>query len=223
MSTMHKDIPSETLAGQLRTLKEKTSWSWERISIEFHRVMGEAGPSLTTLFRYAAAGNVKRRNVMAERYVREAIHKITGELVEKQLRESQERREYVDRELLATDISLRQLAENARDIIYRYRLLPTRGFEYISPAVTGITGYTPQEHYGDPDLDLKTLHPDDRQQLEKCYQGKGVFNEPVTLRHIHKDGRLVWTERVSVPIYDKGGKLVAIEGISRNTTQRKPR
>jgi len=55
------------------------------------------------------------------------------------------------------------------------------------------------------------------------YQGKGVFNEPVTLRHIHKDGRLVWTERVSVPIYDKRGELVAIEGISRDANQRKRR
>jgi len=222
MSTMHKDIPTETLAGQLRILKEKTSWSWERISNEFHRVMGEAGPSLTTLFRYAT-GCVKRPNVMAERYVQEAIHKISGELVEKQLRESQEWQEHVDRELLATDFSIRQLAENARDIIYRYRLVPTRGFEYISPAVTEITGFTPREHYEDPDLDLKTLHPDDRQKLEKYYQGKGVFNEPVTLRHIHKDGRLVWTERVSVPIYDKRGELVAIEGISRDANQRKPR
>ena len=52
---------------------------------EFHRVMAHEGPSHTTLFRYAT-GKVKRPNVIAERYVREAIHKVTVELSQKQNR-----------------------------------------------------------------------------------------------------------------------------------------
>ncbi len=69
----------ETLSKQLLRLKAKTSWSWERVCRELHRVMGEEGPSHTTLFRYAS-GRVKRPNVVTERYVREAIHKLTAEL-----------------------------------------------------------------------------------------------------------------------------------------------
>ncbi len=49
---------------------------------EMHRVMGEEGPSHTTLFRYAR-GRVKRRNVLTERYVQQAIHKLTTELSQK--------------------------------------------------------------------------------------------------------------------------------------------
>jgi len=50
---------------------------------EFHRVMSEEGPSDTTLFRYAK-GKGKRPNVVIEeRYVREAIHKLTVELSQK--------------------------------------------------------------------------------------------------------------------------------------------
>ncbi len=49
---------------------------------EIHRVMGEEGPSHTTLFRYAT-GKVKRPNVVTEQYVREAIHKVTAELSQK--------------------------------------------------------------------------------------------------------------------------------------------
>ena len=49
---------------------------------EFHRVMGEEGPSHTTLFRYAS-GRVKRPNVVTERYVREALQKLTVELSKK--------------------------------------------------------------------------------------------------------------------------------------------
>ncbi len=72
----------ETLSKQLLSLKKKTSWSWERMCREMHRVMGEEGPSHTTLFRYAS-GRVKRPNVVTEKYVRKAIHKITVELSKK--------------------------------------------------------------------------------------------------------------------------------------------
>ncbi len=72
----------EPLSKQLLSLKKKTSWSWERMCRELHRVMGEEGPSHTTLFRYAS-GRVKRPNVVTERYVREAIDKLTVELSQK--------------------------------------------------------------------------------------------------------------------------------------------
>ena len=69
----------EALPKQLLSLKKKTSWSWERMCREIHRVMGEEGPSHTTLFRYAS-GRVKRPHVVVERYVQQAIHKLTVEL-----------------------------------------------------------------------------------------------------------------------------------------------
>ena len=72
-------MKTKPLSKQLLRLKKKTSWSWERMCREFHRVMGQEGPTHTTLFRYAS-GRVKRPNVITERYVREAIHKLTAEL-----------------------------------------------------------------------------------------------------------------------------------------------
>jgi len=73
---------SEPIPKQLRGLKAKTSWSWERMCREIHRVMGEEGPSHTTLFRYAS-GRVKRPNVVTAQYVRKAIHKLTAEISQK--------------------------------------------------------------------------------------------------------------------------------------------
>ncbi len=72
----------EPLSKQLLSLKKKTSWSWEKMCREMHRVMGEEGPSHTTLFRYAS-GRVKRPNVLVEQYVRQAIDKVTAELSQK--------------------------------------------------------------------------------------------------------------------------------------------
>ena len=78
-------MKEKALPKQLLSLKKQTSWSWEKMCREFHRVMAHEGPSHTTLFRYAT-GKVKRPNVIAERYVREAIHKVTVELSQKQNR-----------------------------------------------------------------------------------------------------------------------------------------
>ncbi len=83
-----KSVPrKEKLSKELLSLKKKTSWSWERVCHEFHRVMGHEGPSDTTLFRYAK-GKGKRPNVVIERYVHQAIHKVTVELSQKQNRQA---------------------------------------------------------------------------------------------------------------------------------------
>ncbi len=80
-------VKEKSLSKQLLSLKAKTSWSWERMCREIHRVMGEEGLSHTTLFRYAS-GRVKRPNVLVERYVREALEKLTAELSQKQTRQA---------------------------------------------------------------------------------------------------------------------------------------
>jgi PAS domain S-box-containing protein len=209
----------ESTPKKLLKLKKKTSWSWERMCREFHRVMGEEGPSHTTLFRYAI-GKVKRRNVLTERYVREAIDKLTLELIRKELSESETQRQDVQEELHQTEVRYRELVENAQDVIYRYSLTPKPNFEYVSPAVQGMLGYAPKDFYDDSRLSLKLIHPDDREKLERSFQGKVPFHERDTLRWVHRDGRSVWIERVNVPIRDKGGRLVAVEGVARDVTER---
>jgi hypothetical protein len=72
-------VKEKPLSKQLLSLKKKTSWSWEEMCREFYRVMGHEGPTHTTLFRYAN-GKVKQPNVVTERYVRQAIEKLTVEL-----------------------------------------------------------------------------------------------------------------------------------------------
>ncbi|MFB3068222.1 MAG: hypothetical protein ACE1ZI_03035 [Acidobacteriota bacterium] len=72
-------MKEKPLSKQLLSLKKKMSWSWERMCRELHRVMGEEGPSHTTLFRYAS-GRIKRPNVLVERYVQQAMDKLIAEL-----------------------------------------------------------------------------------------------------------------------------------------------
>jgi PAS domain S-box-containing protein len=127
-------------------------------------------------------------------------------------------RKLAEEALKVSEERFRLLAENAQEVIYRYRLKPTPGFEYISPSITPITGYTQQECYADPDISTKMVQPDDRHLLRHFLQ---AFEAPLTLRWLHKDGRVVWIEPRYKPLYDEEGELTAVEGIARDVTERK--
>src|SRR5918995_460878 len=121
-------------------------------------------------------------------------------------------------ELRRSEERFRLLAENAQDLIYRYRLKPTPAFEYVSPSATAIIGYTPEEHYADPQMHFKLVHPDDRYLIEEELRSPESL---ITIRWLRKDGGVIWIEQRSKAIYDGAGELVAIEGIARDITERK--
>lgn len=116
---------------------------------------------------------------------------------------------------------LMRLAEHLPDVIYRYEFKPKRGFTYVSPSVTAVTGFTPQEHYADPDLGLKLAHPQDRHLLDAIEHGQIDQACPIVMRWVRKDGTVIWTEQRNVNIFNEAGELTAVEGIARDITERK--
>jgi len=112
----------------------------------------------------------------------------------------------------------RLIAEKANDLVYRYELFPEKKFSYVSPSATKITGYTPEEHYSNPNLGFELVHPDDRWKLDGL--SEQVNQSPILLRWIKKNGEIIWTEQMNVPVYDDEGNLIAIEGIARDVTER---
>ena len=129
-------------------------------------------------------------------------------------------RKRTDAALRESEETFRRLAENAEDLIYRYRLWPERKFEYVSPSVTAMTGYTADEHYANPDLGLQIVHTDDRGKLADIAAGRIDPRQPLTLRWVRKDGRVIWTEQRNIPITDASGRVVALQGIARDITER---
>ncbi|WP_371377750.1 ATP-binding protein [Sporomusa aerivorans] len=120
------------------------------------------------------------------------------------------------------EIQYRQLAENAIDVIYYYRLPPEAAIEYISPAALTVTGYAPEEFYADNKLIFNLIHPDDRSLLDDFIKNLPHSIElPLTIRLLRKDTTTLWLEQKCVPIYGEKGRLVALEGIIRDITERK--
>jgi PAS domain S-box-containing protein len=128
-------------------------------------------------------------------------------------------RKQAEEELQQSESRFRMLAEQAQDLVYRYRLQPSPGFEYVSPAATAITGYTPEEHYADPELGQKLVVAEDRHLLRAAAEAARL-GKPLLLRWQRKDGRIIWTEQRNTPVLDDQGQLIALEGIARDVTER---
>ena len=113
------------------------------------------------------------------------------------------------------------IADRAPDFIWRYRLWPERGFEYVSPSTTALLGYPPSAFYLDPDLmHLLAATPDDREQLFHLYENRFDPHELTTLRLRHRDGRIRSFEQRTSPILDGERRILAIEAIGRDVTER---
>ncbi len=122
--------------------------------------------------------------------------------------------------LLVNEGRFRLLAENTRDIIYRYALKPTLKLEYISPSITQITGYTLEELYADPYLGLRIVHPDDLNSFKQFHQ-PGNSGQKKVFRWLTKEGNLLWIEHSTMLITENTGNVLGAHGISRDITEQK--
>jgi PAS domain S-box-containing protein len=129
-------------------------------------------------------------------------------------------RHSMEKKLRDSEARFRLLAEHARDLIFRYRRMPTPGFEYVSPSAATLLGYAPEEFYADPELGYKIVHPDDRQCLKPPTE-PDPFKNSLVLRWLRRDGQMIWLEQTIVPLYDEAGHLIAVEGVMRDVTERK--
>ena len=197
------------VAGSLVGLAA-TWWSMERLIVHPVQQLVRTTARIASGDLSARAGGPYRSGEMGA--LAHAFDKMVRLL---EARETEARQ--AEQRLRDSEARFRGLAENAQDLIYRYRLTPTRGHEYVSPSATAIIGYTPEEFYADPELHAKIVHPDDFDLMKSSPRN---FGQPFVARWRRKDGTLVWLEERNIPVYGASGDLVALEGIARDVTER---
>jgi PAS domain S-box-containing protein len=135
------------------------------------------------------------------------------------IRDVTERRRIEDT-LRLSEERYRLLAEHAQDLIFRLDLtVKPPSFEYVSPSAIHAIGRSPEDFYADPQLFASIVHPGDRALWDEAIRSGD--DRVITLRERWPDGEVRWCEHKLVPIRDEDGALVAVEGISRNVTERR--
>ncbi|ABD40309.1 multi-sensor signal transduction histidine kinase [Methanospirillum hungatei JF-1] len=131
-------------------------------------------------------------------------------------------RKRMESALLDSEEKYRLLAEKSRDLIFMLRL-PEWKYEYISPSVLEITGYTQEEFYRNPDLLRRCIAPHSLEYFEKAYKDllNGIIPETYEFQIITKSGELKWVSQRNSPITDKSGTITALQGIVTDITERK--
>lgn len=108
-----------------------------------------------------------------------------------------------------------RLAENSRDAIFRYRVKPPRGFDYVNAAFTQMTGYSADEARRQADLLDRLVHADDARLMDLGEMEIGERRDWFHVRWVARDGHVVPTEQTLSLVPGDVGKPL-LEGIVRD-------
>jgi PAS domain S-box-containing protein len=126
-------------------------------------------------------------------------------------------------ELRKAEVKYQSLVEQIPAVVFLDEAKGAENNIYISPRITELTGYAPEEWRADPDLWSKSLHPEDRDQVLERYrlssQSSSRFLKEYRL--IRRDGRVIWVKNEAHLILDKEGKPLYWQGILLDITKEK--
>ncbi|HEX6288261.1 MAG TPA: PAS domain S-box protein [Herpetosiphonaceae bacterium] len=99
----------------------------------------------------------------------------------------------------------------------------TQQIDFVSDYVETMLGYSVQEWLETPNFWLSIVHPDDRayavQRANEVFSATDASGSE--FRWITRDGRTIWVEVRSAPIYDAAGKPVGMRGVMMDITGRR--
>jgi two-component system sensor histidine kinase EvgS len=131
----------------------------------------------------------------------------------------------VNEKLRNNEARYRMLAENVSDLIWTADL--QGNLTFINPAITTITGFTPDELIGKSIFSVLT--PDSAAPIRerwlnavaKLAKGEPLHQFSGELEQYCKDGSTVWTEATVDGYFNEHKQLIGIIGVSRNVQEKR--
>jgi diguanylate cyclase (GGDEF)-like protein/PAS domain S-box-containing protein len=115
------------------------------------------------------------------------------------------------------------IVQNSPVILYRLRGEPSFPLIYVSHNITKL-GHDPQVLLSSPSWSERLIDPDDQAKVGEAMArilDKDAAGASIEFRLRTGDGAMRWVENRYVPVRDKGGRLIEVEGIVIDITERK--
>src|SRR5918998_2896529 len=132
-------------------------------------------------------------------------------------------RKEAEERLKEAEKQYRTLVERIPAITYMQEIGRHSESVYVSPQVTDIVGYTPEECTANPNLWIDMLHPDDKESVLAEDERTNRTGEPFVMeyRQFAKDGHLVWIRDEATLVRGEEGLPLYWLGVQVDITERK--
>lgn len=125
-------------------------------------------------------------------------------------------------ELESSEARYRQIAEHFSDLVCMHDASPEARYRFVSPSALALLGYRPEEMLDRSAYEF--IHPDDRQRIRDMSHRhvlSGIPDPGIEHRMPHRQGHYLWVESKAMPLLSAGGKVIGMQTISRDITQRR--
>ncbi|HSB00885.1 MAG TPA: GAF domain-containing protein, partial [Anaerolineales bacterium] len=125
--------------------------------------------------------------------------------------------------LYQAEFKYQSLVEQTPAVVFLIEANDAETLIYISPRIEELTGYTSDQWHADPEIWVKSIHPDDQERVfenERISRKNGArFLEEY--RIVRQDGKVIWVKEDTNLIRDKEGNPLYWQGILLDVTKDK--
>jgi PAS domain S-box-containing protein len=131
-------------------------------------------------------------------------------------------RKKAEDELKESEARFRSVLDNSQDVIVRFNL-QTGSYEYVSPSVADLTGYSPEEYMAmDKKSALDMIHPEDFSQFTSAMEASVQTGKAaIEYRQKTKNGAYIWVSNHMAVIRDAEGRPLFRDSNIHDVTARR--
>lgn len=127
----------------------------------------------------------------------------------------------LEEELRQSELKHRRMIENLGDEYFFYSHNTDGVFDYVSPSITNILGYSQEEFYVNFDQYLTDNPINEKVVAHTRDSIRGLQQPAYDIEIFHKDGSIHHLQVIESPVFDDDINVIAIEGLAHDITKYK--